>query len=104
VRVGALAAEATAEDLQRFTTYAEALGLAFQVGDDLLDAEGDEKVVGKKLRKDVTKQTYIKHYGVPQSRAKLDELVDKAVAAVEFLGPAGEMLVMLARFVGKRSF
>jgi geranylgeranyl diphosphate synthase, type II len=104
VRVGALAAEASAADLQQFTTYGEALGLAFQVGDDLLDAEGDEKVVGKKLRKDVTKQTYVKHYGVPKSRAKLDELVDTAVGAVKFLGPAGEMLVKLARFVGKRSF
>jgi geranylgeranyl diphosphate synthase type II len=103
VRVGALAAEATAEDLQQFTKYGEALGLAFQVGDDLLDAEGDEKVVGKKLRKDVSKQTYVKHYGVSQSREKLDELVDTAVDAVEFLGPAGEMLVRLARFVGKRS-
>ena len=104
VRVGALAAEVTAADLQQFTVYGEALGLAFQVGDDLLDAEGDEKVVGKKLRKDVTKQTYVKHYGVPQSRVKLDELVDRAVGAVEFLGPAGAMLVTLARFVGKRSF
>lgn len=104
VRVGALAAEATAADLEQFTTYGEALGLAFQVGDDLLDAEGDEKVVGKKLRKDVTKQTYVKHYGVAQSKEKLDKLIDTAVDAVQFLGPAGEMLVMLARFVGKRSF
>jgi len=104
VRVGALAAEATPAELEHFTRYGEALGLAFQVGDDLLDAEGDEKVVGKKLRKDVTKQTYVKHYGVPQSRAKLNELVERAVSAVEFLGPAGDMLVKLARFVGKRSF
>ena len=56
------------------------------------------------MRKDVTKQTYVKHYGVPQSRAKLNELVERAVSAVEFLGPAGDMLVKLARFVGKRSF
>jgi len=103
VRVGALAGEATAEEMGRFTRYGESLGLAFQVGDDLLDAEGDEKIVGKRLRKDVTKQTYIKHYGVVQSRARLDELVNEAVDALAFLGPAGEVLTELAQFVGKRS-
>jgi geranylgeranyl pyrophosphate synthase len=89
--------------MRQFTRYGESLGLAFQVGDDLLDAEGDEKIVGKRLRKDVTKQTYIKHYGVVQSRARLNELVNEAVEAVAFLGPAGEVLTELAEFVGKRS-
>jgi geranylgeranyl diphosphate synthase type II len=104
VRVGALAGAATEEELERFTRYGESLGLAFQIGDDLLDAEGDEKLVGKKLRKDVTKQTYIKHYGVAQSRKKLDELVSEAVQAIAFLGPDGDMLNKLAHFVGKRTF
>ena len=103
VRVGALAGDATTQELQQFTRYGESLGLAFQIGDDLLDAEGDEKIVGKKLRKDVTKQTYIKHYGVAQSRTRLDELVNEAVEAVAFLGPAGKVLTELAEFVGKRS-
>jgi geranylgeranyl diphosphate synthase type II len=103
VRVGALAGAAATRELQQFTTYGESLGLAFQIGDDLLDAEGDEKIVGKKLRKDVTKQTYIKHYGVAQSRARLDELVNEAIEAVKFLGPGGEALTELAEFVGKRS-
>ena len=103
VRVGALAGGAAPRELEQFTTYGESLGLAFQIGDDLLDAEGDEKIVGKKLRKDVTKQTYIKHYGVAQSRARLDELVNEAIEAVKFLGPGGEALTELAEFVGKRS-
>ncbi len=103
VRVGALAGGAAPRELEQFTTYGESLGLAFQIGDDLLDAEGDEKIVGKKLRKDVTKQTYIKHYGVAQSRARLDELVNEAIEAVKFLGPSGEALAELAEFVGKRS-
>ena len=103
VRVGALAAQATTQELEQFTRYGESLGLAFQVGDDLLDAEGDEKLVGKKLRKDVTKQTYIRHYGVEQSKARLDELIREAVEAVAFLGPAGTVLTELALFIGKRS-
>ncbi len=104
VRVGALAGDATTRELQQFTRYGESLGLAFQIGDDLLDAEGDEKLVGKKLRKDVTKQTYIKHYGIAESKARLGELIDDAIEAVAFLGPAGETLTELAQFVGKRSF
>jgi geranylgeranyl diphosphate synthase type II len=104
VRVGALAGGATKEELEYLTRYGELLGLAFQIGDDLLDAEGDEKLVGKKLRKDITKQTYVKHYGVAQSRAKLDQLVSEAVKAIAFLGPAGEMLTNMARFVGGRTF
>jgi geranylgeranyl diphosphate synthase type II len=103
VRVGALAGGAAPRELEQFTTYGESLGLAFQIGDDLLDAEGDEKIVGKKLRKDVTKQTYIKHYGVAQSRARLDELVNEAIEAVKFLGSGGGALTELAEFVGKRS-
>jgi geranylgeranyl diphosphate synthase, type II len=103
VLVGALAGEATTPELEQFTKYGESLGLAFQVGDDLLDAEGDEKLVGKKLRKDVTKQTYIKHYGIAQSKARLDELITEAVQALAFLGPRGEVLSELALFVGKRS-
>ena len=103
VRIGALAGNATATELEQFTKYGEALGLAFQVGDDLLDAEGDEKLVGKKLRKDVTKQTYIKHYGTAQSRERLNALVSEAVQALAFLGSAGEVLTGLAVFVGTRS-
>jgi geranylgeranyl diphosphate synthase, type II len=104
VRVGAIAGAATEKELEQFTRYGESLGLAFQIGDDLLDAEGDEKLVGKKLRKDVTKQTYIKHYGAVQSRKKLDELVSEAVQAIAFLGPKGDTLNKLAHFVGKRTF
>jgi geranylgeranyl diphosphate synthase type II len=48
---------------QGFTRYGDAIGLAFQIMDDILDVEGDEEMVGKRLKKDANKQTYVKHYG-----------------------------------------
>lgn len=102
VRVGAIFAGAKARELKRLTTYGECIGLAFQIKDDLLDAEGDEERVGKRLKKDSNKQTYIKHYGPIASRIKLDQLVEEAVKATQFLGDHSTRLVEIAQFIGSR--
>ncbi len=102
VRVGALAGGAKARELKSFTRYGDAIGLAFQVMDDILDAEGDEELVGKKLKKDANKQTYVKHYGILASKLKLEQLVDEAVKSIAFLGENGRILEDIARFIGNR--
>lgn len=102
VRVGAIFAGAKARELKKLTTYGECVGLAFQIKDDLLDAEGDEERVGKRLKKDSNKQTYIKHYGPIASRIKLDQLVEEAVKATQFLGDHSTRLVEIAQFIGSR--
>jgi geranylgeranyl diphosphate synthase, type II len=104
VRIGAIMGGARASDLKKFTKYGEAIGLAFQIMDDLLDAEGDEEQVGKRLKKDAGKQTYIKHYGIVASKIKLEQLVEEAVSSVEFLGEDSRILADLARFIGHRTF
>jgi geranylgeranyl diphosphate synthase, type II len=104
VRVGAIAAQTGERELEQFSRYGEAIGFAFQIKDDLLDVEGDEIEVGKRLKKDAGKQTYVRYYGVDGSKAKIDELIRHAVESMAFLGPKGTMLVELARFVGERSF
>ncbi len=103
VRTGALVGHAPPDKLSRLTTYGECIGLAFQIKDDLLDEEGDEAEVGKKLKKDSDKQTYVKHYGIEASRAKIDDLVKRAVSSVQFLGPRADILKELAHFIGHRS-
>jgi geranylgeranyl diphosphate synthase, type II len=103
VRVGAIAAGATGRRLQDLTRYGESIGLAFQVMDDLLDATGEEETVGKRLHKDVTKQTYVKHYGIEASRSKVEELTDRALRAIAFLEERGEILRALAMFLGQRA-
>ncbi|HOD78652.1 MAG TPA: polyprenyl synthetase family protein [Syntrophorhabdus sp.] len=102
VRVGAIFAGAKVRELKKLTKYGESVGLAFQIRDDLLDAEGEEMKVGKRLKKDSTKQTYMKHYGPIASKIRLEQLVEDAVQAVQFLGRDSIILAEIARFVGNR--
>lgn len=102
VRIGAIAGSAKTRELKSFTRYGDAIGLAFQIMDDILDVEGDEEMVGKKLKKDANKQTYVKHYGILASKYKLEQLVDEAVKSIAFLGENGRVLEEIARFIGNR--
>lgn len=102
VRVGAIAGGARVRELKNFTRYGDAIGLAFQIMDDILDVEGDEETVGKKLKKDANKQTYVKHYGILASKYKLEQLVDEAVKSIAFLGENGRVLEDIAHFIGNR--
>lgn len=89
VRMGALCGDASAEDLARLDRYADALGLAFQVRDDILDIEGDSATLGKTAGKDVAqdKATFPALIGLDASRTRLDEL---RAAMAEALAPFGE--------------
>ena len=102
VRTGAIVAGVKTRELQKFTKYGESIGLAFQIMDDLLDAEGDEEKVGKRLKKDTSKQTYIKHYGTVASKIKLEQLIDEAIKSIDFLGENSKILTELAQFIGNR--
>ena len=104
VLTGAIVGNAKGPALKHFETFGDSIGLAFQIRDDLLDVEGKEAEVGKKLKKDADKQTYVKHYGVAASKARMEALIDRAVASVAFLGTKGEILVGIANFIGSRSF
>ncbi len=105
VRLGALAAgcrdDAVLASLDR---YGHAVGLAFQVRDDILDIEGDAAVIGKTAGKDAAadKPTFPSIIGMDASRAHLAELIDQALDAVRPLGERGELLAELARFAAGR--
>ena len=99
VRLGALAAGADAETRARLDTFAEALGLAFQVRDDLLDVEGDSAVLGKTAGKDLTsaKATFPALLGTGASRARLEALRGQMDQALHALGPRAGLLGELGR-------
>nr|WP_245826482.1 MULTISPECIES: farnesyl diphosphate synthase [Rhodobacter] len=88
-------------DRAPLAAYAKALGLAFQIADDILDVEGSEEAAGKRLGKDADagKATFVSHLGLAGAKARAAELVAEAVAALEPYGPAAEPLRDAARFV-----
>jgi len=80
--------------------YADALGLAFQIADDILDVTGDPTKAGKRLQKDAAagKATFVSLLGLPQARARAAELVAQAEANLASYSGA-EDLIACARFV-----
>jgi farnesyl diphosphate synthase len=105
VRLGALTAAADTAALDMLDRYAAALGLAFQVRDDILDVEGDAAVIGKTAGKDAAadKPTFPSIIGLDASRDRLRELTEMALAAVAPLGDAGALLRELALYAAHRN-
>jgi geranylgeranyl diphosphate synthase, type II len=101
---GARLGGATPVQLASLREYAQALGLAFQVIDDLLDVEASTEAMGKRTNKDEArgKATYPSLVGVERSHEKAHELVHKAQAALDAFDHRAEPLRMLAAFAVER--
>ncbi|HWR84238.1 MAG TPA: farnesyl diphosphate synthase [Candidatus Deferrimicrobium sp.] len=102
VRIGALLAEADGQNLALLSRFGEKVGLAFQVIDDILDIEGDQKTLGKNTGSDRKKQkaTYPKAVGLEPARRDAGLLIDEAVSL--FDKHDDNMLKHLALFIGQR--
>jgi len=101
---GAIMAGATPQERSAIDAYAEALGLAFQIVDDILDVEGVSASLGKTAGKDAAagKPTYPALFGLAESRRLADECADRALAALTTAGIAGQ-LPAIVRWVIARS-
>jgi geranylgeranyl diphosphate synthase, type II len=104
VRGGAILGGAGAEELARLSRYASAVGLAFQVVDDVLDATEDAARLGKTAGKDeaARKATYVSVHGLERAREVAASLRQEALEALVPLGPRGELLGAIARLVVDR--
>ncbi|HET8801991.1 MAG TPA: farnesyl diphosphate synthase [Marinobacter sp.] len=106
VRMGALTApDIRPQDLGALTRYAEALGLAFQVQDDLLDIEGDTSVIGKPRGSDAarSKPTYPSLLGIDGAREHLSALLSCALESLEGFGSEAQSLRAMADYVVART-
>jgi farnesyl diphosphate synthase len=107
VLLGALAGRPLASgERAALEHYAKCVGLAFQVMDDVLDAEADTATLGKTAGKDAAqgKATYLTLMPAREARDYARELVDAALAAIAPFGPPAARLADLARFIVERSF
>src|SRR5574341_299812 len=104
VRMGAIAAGADDRQLDHLTGYAEDVGLAFQIADDVLNVTGTREELGKNPNTDAErgKKTYPTFYGVDGARKLADECVGRANARLESFGPAADPLRELARYITAR--
>ncbi|MEO8604338.1 MAG: polyprenyl synthetase family protein [bacterium] len=106
VRSGAHLGGASAAALRRLSHYGECLGLAFQIADDVLDAEGAIAATGKAAGgrdRALDKATYPAVLGLPAAKARARELRDHALAAVERFPAAADPLRAIASYVVERA-
>jgi len=106
IRFGCYIADVSDDDLKRMEKFGEKIGLAFQIVDDILDIEGNQKILGKTTGKDakVKKATFPAVYGLEKSRTMAQNLVEEAKELLSFYGDKAELLVLLSDFILTRKF
>jgi geranylgeranyl diphosphate synthase type II len=104
VEMGGLLGGGGTEQVARLREYGTALGLAFQIVDDLLDVEGDEELMGKPVGSDARKRkaTYPALFGVEEARRRARDLLQQSLAALEGFDDRAEPLRAIARYVVER--
>lgn len=102
--MGAIVGNAKPAERAALKTYGEHLGAAFQISDDLLDAEGSSADTGKATGKDAAagKATLIGMLGIKEARSHLDRSIAAAIAALNLFGDKAEPLADAARLMGRR--
>lgn len=105
VRMGAILGDATEKELEAVTKYAENIGLAFQIKDDILSEEGDEKVLGKPVGNDkkMEKCTYVSQYGLQGAKEELEKVTKEAIKCLSIFKEKAGFLKELAIYISERN-
>lgn len=104
VRMGAILAGASEEDLEKLSCFADKIGLAFQIKDDILSEEGDEKITGKPVGNDreLNKCTYVSFYGLDGAKKELAKIINEALELLNEYGDKAEFLRGLTIYIRDR--
>ena len=105
VRIGAMLANANSNDLEKLTKYAKKIGLAFQVKDDILSEEGNEKILGKPVGNDkkLKKCTYVSKYGLDKAKEILNQIIEDSIKEIAEYGEKATFLIELSRYIANRN-
>lgn len=106
VRLGAMSANATGQQLAAMTAFGRSLGLAFQIIDDILDVTQTSEKLGKSAGKDVAakKATYPAVLGLEKSRREAQQLTNRAHSALAVFQSRGETLSAIASYLLEREY
>jgi farnesyl diphosphate synthase len=104
LEAGAIMGRVPPEGRTKLRGYARDVGLAFQITDDLLDAEGEQAKTGKRVNKDQAagKETFVSLLGADRARQQASLLVDQAIEYLQSYGPEADMLRAIACFAVER--
>jgi farnesyl diphosphate synthase len=104
VEMGAILGHVPPEGRVHLRGYARDIGLAFQIVDDIMDVEGDEKAAGKALRKDADagKATFVSLMGLDRAKQQAEMLVEQSVSHLAGYGHEADLLRCIARYVLER--
>ena len=104
VRIGAILADADEKSIEKLTSYAEKIGLAFQIKDDILSEIGDSKELGKPVGNDKErgKCTYTTKYGLEKAKEMLRNITNEAIEIISSFENS-EFLKELALFIENRN-
>jgi len=104
LRAGAILAGASDEQIDSLSNYGEQIGLAFQITDDILNVEGDRRLLGKETGSDAArgKVTFPALMGIEESRARVAALIREALYSLAFFDDRAEPLRRIARYIAER--
>ena len=104
VMAGAIIGGASVQERQNLDVYAQKIGLAFQIADDILDETGNVEQMGKTLKKDASqnKLTFVSCYGLENAQKQAQKLVSEAIEALSGFHQSADVLRALAHFIIER--
>ncbi len=106
VQIGAILAGADEQMLGRLSLYGEKIGLAFQIIDDILDIEGDQNKLGKKVGSDCKNQkaTYPGTVGIDRAKSDAGILIDEAIEVCRSLNLSNDRFIFIAHYIAQRDY